>query len=160
MKTKNRVLIGLISFIPLLVAETFILAFDYFEPENQKANINLCLIFGLVSLMIIVGKFCFDFIVTLIVNKSTKSSISAGKSVRILVSAMPLQWVTLILPIVLVVLGIDIAPLAISILITLSNIVYYAAVGVSFYRSTLKNAYIVTYLVMILITLISVFVKI
>ncbi len=155
MKTKNKTLTYLFAFVPLLILETVILAFEYYEPGNMTVNINLSLIFGVVALMIIAGKFFFDFIVTLIVNKSTKSTLGAGDTLHTLASLMPIQWVML-LPVVALMFFVE-APFVTLLFIAVANVAYYAFAAFKLYKITGKKAYIIMCIAMISVTMVSTF---
>lgn len=99
---KKRIIGFLLAFFPLTVVNGYCLAANYFERGNSQVNMNLAVLFLVVSLLIGVSKLFFDFFLTVIASRCTGLVPDSGKTLDLLLRCMLPQWVFTLAGLVLI----------------------------------------------------------
>lgn len=143
---KNKVLCYCGAVIPLIAVNGFCLASGYFEQGNLQVNLVIGVLFLLISSLITISKFIFDFFVAVVALKSTGQEMGSGEILDRLLSNMGVQWVVTAVAMVLSHLIFpNFSAQADLLIFAAAHTAYYILVALGFYRKTGRKLYYAAY---------------
>ena len=143
---KRKVFSLLAAFLPLMVVNGYCLAANYFEAGNSRVNMNVMILFLVISLLISVSKLFFDFFATVVTTRCVGQEAESGRVMDLLLRCMIPQWIFTLAGLVISRLFFSHCTQVTDLLLfAIAHTVYYGSVAAKQIKATGKRVFGATY---------------